>query len=243
MNKKALRNLLKERRALVQPEGHGFERPTGQGRRAPGLTQHQVDQLCHVSLGTYRRLESGAYPNPPVDFLRDVAVLFALNEQEWRSLCRYAGIGDPPAPLNPRSGKEVPGVWQEAVDGITHMAYVTDASWELIAHNAPFARLFPNGRVPTNTMRWMLFDPDGRNTLTDWATTWAPLVLPNYGPRSPHDPTTTSCAASRKKPSQTRTPPRSGTPAAPTSTPTATNGPSSTPRTGPAGSRCAQRSP
>ncbi|WP_331746792.1 helix-turn-helix transcriptional regulator (plasmid) [Streptomyces sp. NBC_00873] len=178
MNKKALRNLLKERRALVQPEGHGFERPTGQGRRAPGLTQHQVDQLCHVSLGTYRRLESGAYPNPPVDFLRDVAVLFALNEQEWRSLCRYAGIGDPPAPLNPRSGKEVPGVWQEAVDGITHMAYVTDASWELIAHNAPFARLFPNGRVPTNTMRWMLFDPDGRNTLTDWATTWAPLVLP-----------------------------------------------------------------
>ncbi|MEV0579466.1 MULTISPECIES: MmyB family transcriptional regulator [unclassified Streptomyces] len=178
MNKKALRDLLTERRALIDPTGHGFQRPARQGRRAPGLSQHQVDQLCHRTLGTYRRLESGSYPNPPVDLLRDIAVLFALNEQEWVSLCRYAGIGDPPSPLTPRSGKEVPGVWQEAVDGMTHMAYVTDASWELIAYNAPFTRLFPNGRVPANTMRWMLLDPDGRSTLTDWATAWAPLVLP-----------------------------------------------------------------
>jgi hypothetical protein len=178
MNKKALRDLLRERRNLVEPNEHGFERPTGQGRRAPGLSQHQVDLLCHRTLGTYRRLESGAYPNPPADLLRDVATLFALNEQEWVSLYRFIGIGDPPGPLTPRSGKEVPGVWQEAVDGMTHMAYVTDASWQLLAYNAPFARLFPGRRVPTNTMRWMLLDSDGRNTLTDWATAWAPLVLP-----------------------------------------------------------------
>ncbi|WP_331756328.1 helix-turn-helix transcriptional regulator (plasmid) [Streptomyces sp. NBC_01590] len=178
MNKTALRNLLKERRALIQPEGHGFERPTGQGRRAPGLTQHQVDQILHETPGKYRRLESGAWPRPDVDFVRRVALLFALNEQEWRLLCRYAGIGDPPGPLTPESGKQVPGVWQEAVDGMAHMAYVTDASWELIAHNQAFARMFPDGRVPTNTMRWMLLDPDGRDTLTNWATAWAPLVLP-----------------------------------------------------------------
>ncbi|MFB7222424.1 helix-turn-helix transcriptional regulator [Streptomyces sp. NPDC056227] len=178
MNKKALRHLLKERRDLIQPERHGFERPAGQGRRAAGLTQHQVDQLCHFTLGTYRRLESGSYANPPSDLLRDIANLFALNEQEWVSLHRYAGIGNPPAPLTPRSGKEVPGVWQEAVDGMTHMAYVTDASWELLAYNEAFARLFPHGRVPTNTMRWMLLDTDGRNTLTNWATAWAPLIVP-----------------------------------------------------------------
>ncbi|WP_392838710.1 XRE family transcriptional regulator [Streptomyces sp. LN500] len=178
MNKTALRNLLTERRSLIQPEGHGLERPTRQGRRAPGLTQYQVDQLCYRRPGTYRRLESGVWPKPDVEFLRDVAVLFALNEQEWVSLCRYAGIGDPPGPLTPSSGKEVPGVWQEAVDGMQHPAYVTDASWELVAHNTQFARLFPGGRVPTNTMRWMLLDPDGRNTLTNWATAWAPLVIP-----------------------------------------------------------------
>ncbi|MFB7312936.1 helix-turn-helix transcriptional regulator [Streptomyces sp. NPDC056192] len=178
MNKKALRHLLKERRDLIQPEGHGFERSAKQGRRAPGLSQHQVDQLCHRTLGTYRRLESGSYPNPPADLLRDVATLFALNEQEWVSLYRFIGIGDPPGPLTPLSGKEVPGVWQEAVDGMKHPAYVTDASWELLAHNEAFDRLFPHGRVPANTMRWMLLEPDGRNTLTDWATAWAPLVLP-----------------------------------------------------------------
>lgn len=178
MNRTALKALLEERRALIDPEGHGFSRPTRQGRRAPGLTQYQVDQLCHVTFGTYRRLESGSYPNPPVKLLRAVAGLFALNEQEWVALCRYAGIGDPPGPLTSRSGKEVPGVWQEAVDGMTHMAYVTDASWDLIAYNKPFQRLFPEGRIPWNVMRWMTLDPDGRRMLTDWATAWAPLVLP-----------------------------------------------------------------
>ena len=132
----------------------------------------------HETTGKYRRLESGAYPNVSAGYLRRIAVLFALNEQEWVSLCQYAGIGNPPGPLTPRSGKEVPGVWQEAVDGMSHMAYVTDASWELLAYNAPFARLFPEGRVPANTMQWMLLDPDGRATLTDWSTAWAPLVIP-----------------------------------------------------------------
>ncbi|MFJ9988646.1 helix-turn-helix domain-containing protein [Streptomyces globisporus] len=178
VGKAALSKLLTERRALVDPAGHGFSRPSKQGRRARGLTQQQVDDLTERTPGTYRRLESGRYPNPRVDYLRDVATLFALNEQEWTSLCRYAGIGDPPGPLTPASGKQVPGVWQEAVDGMLHPAYVTDASWELIAHNAEFARLFPGGAVPRNTMRWMLLEQGGRHMLTNWHTAWAPLVLP-----------------------------------------------------------------
>ncbi|MFE1955873.1 helix-turn-helix domain-containing protein [Streptomyces sp. NPDC059524] len=178
MNKKALRALLRERRALIAPESHGFTRPTGQGRRAPGLSQHQVDQLLHRTLGTYHRLESGSYPNPSTELLRDVARLFGLNEQEWVLLCRYALLQDPPGALNLSSGKEVPGVWQEAVDGIGHMAYVTDASWDLLACNDAFRDLFPGGRVPQNTMRWMLLDTDARSSLIDWSTAWAPLVMP-----------------------------------------------------------------
>ncbi|MEU1327202.1 helix-turn-helix transcriptional regulator [Streptomyces microflavus] len=178
VSKDALRKLLTERRGLIDPAGHGFSRPSKQGLRAPGLTQYQVDELTGRTGGTYRRLESGRYPNPPADYLRAVAALFALNEQEWTSLCRYAGIGDPPGPLTPASGKQVPGVWQEAVDGMHHPAYITDASWELIAHNAPFAALFPGGQVPRNTMRWMVLEPAGRHMLTDWHTAWAPLVLP-----------------------------------------------------------------
>ncbi|MET9499153.1 helix-turn-helix domain-containing protein [Streptomyces sp. NPDC006552] len=178
MNKKALRALLRERRALIAPESHGFQRPTGQGRRAPGLSQHQVDQLLHRTLGTYHRLESGSYPSPPTDLLRDVARLFGLNEQEWVLLCRYALLQDPPGPLYDSSGKEVPGIWQEAVNGMRHMAYVTDASWDLLAWNREFVELFPSGRPPGNTMRWMLLEPEARVVLKDWRNSWAPLVMP-----------------------------------------------------------------
>lgn len=177
-NETALKALLQERRELIDPESVGLKRPKGRGRRVRGLTQSQVDQITDRGQHTYNRLENGAMDNPPIDYLRQVGELFGLNEQEWWSLCRYAGVGDPPGPLNESSGLEVPGVWQEAVDGICHMAYVTDASWNLLAYNQAWAALFPGGRFPRNTMRWMLLDPDARTTLIDWRTKWAPLVLP-----------------------------------------------------------------
>lgn len=176
MNKRSLKRLLKDRRALIAPETHGLTRPTGPGRRTPGLSQHQVDQLTMRSPGTYHRLESGAYPHPPVDLLRDVARLFVFNEQEWVSLCRYARGEDPPGPLYDTSGHAVPAAWEDAVHGIIHPAYVTDASWNLLTCNPQFHELFACGKAPHNTMRWMLLD--GREQLTDWADAWAPLVMP-----------------------------------------------------------------
>ncbi|CAM5720045.1 XRE family transcriptional regulator OS=Streptomyces alboniger OX=132473 GN=CP975_01595 PE=4 SV=1 [Streptomyces alboniger] len=178
MNKTALRALLRERRALIAPEAHGFSRPRGQGRRAPGLSQHQVDQLLHRTFGTYHRLESGNYPNPPNTLLRDVARLFGLNEQEWVSLNRYASSRTRRAPCTSPPARRFPGVWQEAVDGISHMAYVTDASWDMLAFNKPLAAMFPEGNVPANVMRWMVLDPDGRRALMNWHAAWAPMVLP-----------------------------------------------------------------
>ncbi|WSF22089.1 helix-turn-helix transcriptional regulator (plasmid) [Streptomyces sp. NBC_01353] len=179
MNKRALRALLRERRALIDPEAHGFERPQGRGRRARGLTQHQVDEITGRAMHSYNRLETGSMKSAPtVEYLAEVARLFGLNEQEWVSLCRFAGIGDPPGPLYQKSGLEVPGVWKQAIDCMSEMAYVTDASWNLLAHNKHWAALFPGGRIPQNTMRWMLLDPDARNTLIDWKTAWAPLVVP-----------------------------------------------------------------
>jgi hypothetical protein len=176
VNRNALRQLLKDRRAHIAPETHGLTRPTGQGRRAPGLSQYQVDQLTNRSFGTYHRLESGAYANPPVDLLRDVARLFVFNEQEWIGLCRYARGEEPPAPLYDTSGDAVPSAWEDAVACCRHMAYVTDASWNLLTCNPQFRQLFESGQAPANTMRWMLLD--GREQLTDWETAWAPLVMP-----------------------------------------------------------------
>ncbi|WP_031080581.1 helix-turn-helix domain-containing protein [Streptomyces sp. NRRL S-118] len=178
MDKVALRCLLRERRARIEPESHGLSRPTRQGRRAPGLSQAQIDQLLHRAPDTYGRLESGRYANPPVGLLQDVARLFGMDEQEWIALYRYALGQDPPYPLNARSGEEIPGAWQAALDAFSQMAYINDRSWNLLAHNAPFEALFPRREVPANTMRWMAVEPEARTVLTDWETAWAPLLLP-----------------------------------------------------------------
>ncbi|MCH0542918.1 helix-turn-helix domain-containing protein [Streptomyces sp. MUM 203J] len=191
MDKVALRFLLRERRALIAPEAHGLSRPTRQGRRAPGLSQAQVDQLLHRAPDTYGRLESGRYPNPPVDLLEDVARLLGMNEHDWMALWRYALGQDPPHPLHTRSGEVVPGVWREVLDGISHMAYVSDRSWNLLAYNEPFAALFAGRRVPDNVMHWMTVAPEGRAMLVRWETAWAPLVLPQLRAAlaaDPHDP-------------------------------------------------------
>ncbi len=176
MNVEALQRLLAERRALIAPEKHGLARPRGKGRRAPGLAQHQIDLLLNRSLGTYQRLESGKYKNPPVDYLRDISLILELSEMEWIALCRYAGIGDPPGPLTSKSGEAVSGIWHEAVNGITHPAFVVDASWNVLARNQPFAEIFPSGDGPSNALKWMIFD--GRSLMADWDTAWAPHVLP-----------------------------------------------------------------
>ncbi|MEE1757410.1 MmyB family transcriptional regulator [Streptomyces sp. SP18CS02] len=199
MDKVALRSLLRERRALITPESHGLSRPTRQGRRAPGLSQAQMDQILHRAPDTYGRLESGRYPNPPADLLQDVARLLGMNEQEWIALWRYALGQDPPHPLNSRSGEEIPGVWQEALDGISHMAYVNDRSWNLLAHNEAFATLFPGRQVPANTMRWMTVDPQARGTLSDWETAWAPLVLPQLRAALAADPADQTLAQIEKE--------------------------------------------
>ncbi|RLU83056.1 transcriptional regulator [Streptomyces griseocarneus] len=184
--------LLRERRSRIAPEDHGLARPSRQGRRAPGLTQSQVDQLLHRALGTYSRLETGAYPNPPEDLLRDVARLLAFSEHEWASLWLYAVHRNPPYPLHQSAGTEVPRAWQDVVEGQSHMAYITDQSWRVLAHNEAFADLFPRREVPENTLRWMTLHPEARTVLTGWREHWIPVILPQMRAAVaalPHDET------------------------------------------------------
>ncbi|MEU8682904.1 helix-turn-helix domain-containing protein [Streptomyces sp. NPDC048611] len=180
MNKDALNGLLESRRALIGPTTVGLDRPQRQGRRAAGLglSQEQLDQVAGYAVRTYNRLVNGKIDDPSFDLLRAYARALRLTEQEWVAMCRFARGDDPTAPLHPRSGKDVPGMWADAVDGIRHMAYVTDQSYNLLAHNTVFAALFADRQPPPNMMEWMLLHPAARHTLTDWATVWAPYVLP-----------------------------------------------------------------
>lgn len=173
----ALKRLLEERRALVDPGSRGFAPATGQGRRSPGLSQGQMDTLLHRAAGTYGRLENGRYLHAPDELLEDVSRILGMTEQEWVALWRYARAQDPPGPLNRLSGKRLPSVWQDVLNGVFHMAFVTDDCWDLIAWNDPFAELV-GGHVPANVMEWMLLSPQGRRVLTNWEASWAPLMLP-----------------------------------------------------------------
>lgn len=178
MHKASLRKFIKDRRDRIDPRQLGLGVPTGQGRRAPGLSQQQVDDLLNLPEKTCNRLENGRNPNPSTELLRSIAQLFRLKEDEWVLLWRYAREEEPPGRLYPETGYQVPAAWQAAVDGIDHMAYVGDAAWDVIAHNKRFASMFPSGQIPENTLRWMCLSQEARHVLTDWEHQWAPRVLP-----------------------------------------------------------------
>ncbi|WP_372409705.1 helix-turn-helix domain-containing protein [Streptomyces luteireticuli] len=178
MDKRALQQLLRERRAAVTPEEYGLTRPSRQGRRAPGLSQSQMDQLLHRTHGTYNRLEAGNYPNPPEELLRDVARLLAFNEHEWTLLWLYMMHRDPPTPLHQSSGTEVRDAWGTVVQSISHIAYISDQSWQVVTYNDAFAAMFPDRKVCANTMRWMVLDPSARDVLAGWEDHWLPMALP-----------------------------------------------------------------
>ncbi|WP_369360967.1 hypothetical protein [Streptomyces sp. cg2] len=67
----------------------------------------------------------------------------------------------------------------ETVERFTSIAYICDYAGNILAYNEPFARMFPNRRVPVNSLWWILFSDDARNkVLMDWENSWAPVIAP-----------------------------------------------------------------
>ncbi|MFI1796589.1 helix-turn-helix domain-containing protein [Streptomyces sp. NPDC020379] len=176
MNREALGELLRARRAQLNPEDFGLRRARG-----GGLTQTQVDQLLFQSQGTYQRLENGKHPNPPEHLLCSVAKLLGLNEHEWFVLWHYAKAVDRPYPLHPTSGMEIPATWADAIQEMGVMAYVNDPSWNVVTSNAAWKDLFPRGETPHNVMEWMLLNEEARTrVLIGWEQYWAPHVIGQF---------------------------------------------------------------
>ncbi len=177
-----LRLFLMERRAAVGRESVGLpSKMRGRGRKAAGLSQGDLDELTGRSAGEYNRFETGKKKDHSQEYLTSVARVLRLSEQEWATLWRLTKLQKPPHPLRSDAGQTVPGMWRDVIEstGGGVMAYLNDSSWNLLAWNDHFVDLFPGRKLPTNTMRWMLLDREAReNTLTDWSTRWAPLVIP-----------------------------------------------------------------
>jgi len=187
--KEALQHLLQNRRAELDPADFGITRGARQGRRAAGggLSQTQVDDLLGFGRGTYERLENGRYREAPEHVLKAVGELFDLNAHEWVWLWRMTWRRDPPYPLRPETEEVIPASWHRVLDGQPHPAYLTNHRWEVVAYNQHFPRIFPDRRVPPNTMEWMLLSPDARWVLGDWKNAWAPFIAPHvWAARAAH---------------------------------------------------------
>ncbi|MGW8767876.1 MmyB family transcriptional regulator [Streptomyces sp. NPDC055815] len=181
-DRRALKHVLQERRAAIDPVTVGFPgRSAGPGRRAAGLSQEQMDELLNRTRGTYNRFENGQLVNPGSDFLAAVAKTLGMNEQEWTFLWRLTRKESPPRVLHCTAGTSLAGVWQRAVDQVRGaLAFLSDAEWNVVAHNAEFGRFFPRGEAPANIMRWLLLEPEARTeVLTHWESQWAPAMMPH----------------------------------------------------------------
>ncbi|MGW6026565.1 MmyB family transcriptional regulator [Streptomyces sp. NPDC055099] len=146
------------------------------------MTQEQVNTLLNWGRNTYQALEKQTRKFDTQHIL-DVAELFDLGEDEYRQLHLLALGFLPPHPRRPETGVVIPSQqnWQRVVDGQPEMAYVTNAEWQLVVWNRPFARLFSSlgyPGPPENMMEWMLFSKMARErVLLDWESSWAPPIL------------------------------------------------------------------
>jgi hypothetical protein len=173
-----LRQLLERCRARVAPEHVGLTtRPAGgPGRKAPGLTQSDMDVLTQRSSGTYGRFETGRRVQKP-EYANEVAKILGMSEREYTEMYLLLYGHQPPHPLDQLTGMTVPEVWDVIVQGTSHIAYVTNGQWDVLTGNQPFRDCF-KAAPPKNLLHWMLFSPEARTGVLDhWRTRWAPFLL------------------------------------------------------------------
>ncbi|MFH8612525.1 helix-turn-helix transcriptional regulator [Streptomyces sp. NPDC018029] len=183
-NKVAQRQLLRWKRAQIDPVELGWPLRTGRGRRTSGLSQAQVAQALFVSERTYADLERGEIASPTAELLDSVAKVLRMNESERAAMYVYSLGHQPPTPMDPMAGTTVYPAWHQAVRTVTGQpCFIVDVAWNVLAANDEFIHMFPQtpgGPVALperNLMRWMLLREEAReHHLVNWEKEWAPAA-------------------------------------------------------------------
>lgn len=156
VNGAGLAEFLRQRREALAPDRAGV--PPGPGRRrTPGLRREEVAWLAGISADYYERLEQARAQNPSPQVLSSLGRALQLSDEERLHVARLAGHA--PTIVGASHGGVPDGV-QLLLDRIGAVpAYVLDARYDVMAWNAPAARLFPDlVRLP----------PERRNVLRMW---------------------------------------------------------------------------
>ncbi len=165
--RKALGDFLRTARARVTPAQLGL--PPGQRRRTPGLRREELAQFCDISTTWYTWIEQGRDVSVSAAVLARLADALSLSRAERHYLFELAESVDPQHGLD--AAGVLPPVLADCVHSITAPSYILDQSWNILACNQPFLRLFngwPDGQANPNLLRYIFLDPAASALIVDW---------------------------------------------------------------------------
>ena len=153
-----LRRFLKERRARVRPSDVGL--PASGRRRVPGLRREEVASLAGIGVSWYTTLENGDARGVSETTLLAVATALRLSESERQYLLALAMPKRSAASLAPEPDENV----LATLRAIAFPAYVISATWNVLAFNDAFRRVWAIGahEAAFNAVERMFLDRAAR---------------------------------------------------------------------------------
>ncbi|MGW3240291.1 helix-turn-helix transcriptional regulator [Streptomyces olivaceus] len=155
------------------------------------ILQREVADALHRSERWYRDLEGGVINRPLTRHELDtIGALLGLDRVQRRALFLVSnggGLSSPEAQDPPRISDEL----RLLLDQQPFPAYLTDATWNILAVNVPMAALFPWSAAPgANLMRWLLLSAEAQDQHLNWEADAEMCVrmLRDAAVDRPHDP-------------------------------------------------------
>lgn len=179
-------------RGRITPEQAGLTFFGGE-RRVPGLRREEVAQLAGVSTAYYTRMERGDLGGVSESVLYALVNAFQLNEAEQQHLFDLARAATG-AVRAPRAKREtpVPARIVQLIDTMSDVPTValSTLGTPLAANTLARALLpfmFPEGKPPVNSARYLFLDPASREFYLDWEKIAREMVS-SLRLRAGHDP-------------------------------------------------------
>ena len=163
-----LSEFLRVKRAILSPADVGLV--PGQRRRTSGLRREEVASLAGVSVSWYTWLEQGRPINASRDVLDALARALRLDSVESEHLVALATSGRRPDTAHEPVVTD--GLRQMLLALEPNPSYVLGPSWDFLAWNDAYVRLFPviaTLPVHDRNLVWIVFaDPAARALIVDW---------------------------------------------------------------------------
>lgn len=153
------------------PGGGAVGRPRGSSP-----SQQEIDFWTGYSVGYYAQLERGVARHPTEDYLRRLAEVMHLTNDQFVALCQFALSRRPGRPLHPEEGLSIWDAWVGIVEEMPGIVYIQDRAFNVVVSSPAWRDMFP-GDPPENSMAWMLFSAEARSyTLIDWEAWVIPII-------------------------------------------------------------------